>query len=207
MAVARDHLCRERVRLQGEALACESLDVGLELRVRADRAGELADAVRLQRPQQARARPVELERPADELPAERGRLGMDAVRAADADGVPVPLSLNDDSTSRRPPSWICSDSAVSTTSEDVSPWCTQRPAGPSCSATASTKAATSWSVARSISATRSGDGATARSRIEATSSAGIAPTSAQASSAASSTSSQRASLLSSDQILAMAGRA
>ena len=110
------------------------------------------------------------------------------------------------SRTRTPASWICRESAVSTTSDDVRPKWTQRPSGPSCSVTASTKAAVSWSVTRSISATRSGVGTCARARIAATSSAGIAPTSAHASSAASSTSNQRASLLSSDQILVMAGR-
>ena len=44
---------------------------------------------------------------------------------------------------------------VSRTSLEVSPWWIQRPAGPALSASTSTKAATSWSVTRSRSATAS----------------------------------------------------
>ena len=73
---------------------------------------------------------VELERPAGELPAERRRLGVDPVRAADADRPAVLFGA-----ARRPPrapgrvrrrgaappSRIWRASAVSTTSDDVSP--------------------------------------------------------------------------------------
>ncbi len=74
------------------------------------------------------------------------------------------------------------------------------------SPTASTNAARSWPVRRSISATCSGDGGAACARAPAAASAGTTPSSAHASSAASSTSSQSSSLRSSDQTLAMAGR-
>ena len=89
--VARDHLRRDRIGLEPEPLARDPLDLGLDGRVRADRARELADAVDLERAQQARPVAVELERPAGELPAERRRLGVNPVRAADADRVPVLL--------------------------------------------------------------------------------------------------------------------
>ncbi len=130
VAVARDHLRRERVRLEPEPLAGDALDLGIEAAVGADRARELADAVRLERPHEPRAVAVELERPAGELPAERRRLGVDAVRAADADRAPVLLGAADDRVERPvdarrggalPASWIWSESAVSTTSEEVSP--------------------------------------------------------------------------------------
>ena len=50
MPVAGDHLRRERVRLEAEPLARDALDLGLELRIRADGAGELPDAVLFERP-------------------------------------------------------------------------------------------------------------------------------------------------------------
>ena len=56
MPVACDHLRRERVRLQAEPLARDALDLGVELRVRADGAGELPDAVLLERRASASAR-------------------------------------------------------------------------------------------------------------------------------------------------------
>ena len=79
VAVSCDHLRRDRIRFEPEPLTRNALDLGVELRVRADRPGELADTVRLECVQQTRARPVELERPAGELPAEGRRLGVDAV--------------------------------------------------------------------------------------------------------------------------------
>ena len=44
--VARDHLRRDRIGLEPEPLARDALDLGLDRRVRPDRARELADAVR-----------------------------------------------------------------------------------------------------------------------------------------------------------------
>ncbi len=65
----------------------------------------------------------------------------------------------------------------------------QRPSGPICAATTSTKAATSWLVTRSRSSTAS-TVKLARSRQAAASSADTTPASASASATASSTSSQ-----------------
>src|SRR5262249_381657 len=131
MAVARDDLSRERIGLEPQPLARTPLDVGLDLRVRPDGAGQLADTVRFQRAQHPRAPAVELERPASELPAERRRLGVDPVRASPADPFPVPpppprattasSPRSIPSTIRCPASWICSERAVSTTSDDVRP--------------------------------------------------------------------------------------
>ena len=79
----------------------------------------------------ARARAaVELERPARELQPERRRLGVDAVRAADASasaGAPPRARRRRRARGRcpraisAPASRICSASAVSTTSDEVSP--------------------------------------------------------------------------------------
>jgi hypothetical protein len=57
--------------------------------VGADCAGELADAHSLERVPEPVAAPLELERPAGELQAEGGRLGVNAVCPADADVVLV----------------------------------------------------------------------------------------------------------------------
>jgi hypothetical protein len=83
VAVARNHLRRGRFGLEAQPLAGEPLDLGIEGRVRPDGAGKLPDAVRLESGRDPLAGPVELERPAGELPAERDRLRVDAVRAAD----------------------------------------------------------------------------------------------------------------------------
>ena len=52
--VARDHLRRDGIRLEAEPLAGDPLDLGVDRGVRADRAGELADADRLERALEAR---------------------------------------------------------------------------------------------------------------------------------------------------------
>src|SRR5205823_1297032 len=67
----------------------DPLQLGIEARVGADRARELPDPAFVEPARQARPRAVELERPARELPAERRRLGVNAVRAPDADRAPV----------------------------------------------------------------------------------------------------------------------
>jgi hypothetical protein len=54
----------------------------------------------VERPVQARAVAIELEGPDAELETEAGRLGVDAVRAADADGAPVLAGAADDSSER-----------------------------------------------------------------------------------------------------------
>jgi hypothetical protein len=83
---------------------------------------------------------------------------------------------------------ICSAWAVSTTSDEVSPKCSQRAAGPTFSATAVVKAITSCCVVLSISSMRAMSNA-ARARSSRAASAGTSPASAIASVAASSTSS------------------
>src|SRR4051794_26906950 len=100
MPVAGDHLRRDRIRLESEALAGDALDLGVDRRVGADRARELADAAAGERPLDTAAGAVELERPTGELPAERGRLGVDAVRAADADRPAMLLGERDDGRER-----------------------------------------------------------------------------------------------------------
>ena len=127
--VALDDLRRRRRRLEAEALAGDPLDLGVDRRVLADGARELADAHALERARDARACAVELERPHRELQTERRRLGVDAVRAADAEREPVLLRARDDgreravepSSNSAPASCTCSASAVSTTSDDVRP--------------------------------------------------------------------------------------
>src|SRR4029453_13761237 len=96
---------------------------------------------------------------------------------------------------------------VSTTSLEVSPWCTHAPAGrPTDSWTTSTNAATSWSVTRSRSSTAAGV-TEARRRIASASAGGITPSFAPASPARSSTSSHVASRASSVNSSAISGRA
>src|SRR3954449_2356088 len=87
VTVARDHLRGEWVGLEAESVAGGPLDVRLDLGVGPDGPGELADAVRLERSGNASPGSVELERPTGELPAESSRLGVNTVRAPDADGV------------------------------------------------------------------------------------------------------------------------
>jgi hypothetical protein len=96
MAISRDHLSRDGLGLESQTFAGDALDLGIDLCVGPDRSGQLPDAIRLERPRDACARAIELERPAGKLPAERCRLRMNAVRAADADGVAVLLRSRDD---------------------------------------------------------------------------------------------------------------
>ena len=130
MPVARDDLRRDRLRLEAEPLAGDPLELRVGDRVGADRAGELPEAHRLERAAQALAAALELERPAGELQPEGRRLGVDAVRAADADRLPVLLGPRRDCGLRArrrpraasaPASRIWSASAVSTTSDEVRP--------------------------------------------------------------------------------------
>jgi hypothetical protein len=127
--VALQDLRRGRRRLETEALARDALELGIGRGVRADRAGELADAHSLERPRDAARGAGELERPAGELEPERRRLGVDAVRAADLQRLAVLLGAcataakarSSPARIERPASRTCSESAVSTTSEDVRP--------------------------------------------------------------------------------------
>src|SRR6476659_400581 len=100
MAVARDHLCGEGIGLEPEPFARDPFYPGVELCIRADSAGQLPDPVRLECPFDASASAVELERPARELPPERGRLRVNSVRATDADRRAVLLGLCDDRLER-----------------------------------------------------------------------------------------------------------
>ena len=68
--VALDDLRRGRLGLEAEPLAGDALDLGVDRRVVADRARELADANALERARDAAPGAVELERPDREL---RGR--------------------------------------------------------------------------------------------------------------------------------------
>src|SRR5439155_9599502 len=95
VTVACDHLRRERIRFEAESFARDPLDLRLDLRIRPDRPGQLADAVRLESGCHPAARPIELERPPGKLPPEGRWLGVDPVRAADADRVPVLLRAGD----------------------------------------------------------------------------------------------------------------
>ena len=116
---------------------------------------------------QPRSVAVELERPAGELRAERDRLGVHAVRPADhrrARGAPrrggrpprAPGRARRGGAPRpRAPGARAPCRARPTTSGRSG---ASAPGGPTCSATASTKAATSCCVRSSISATRCGRG-------------------------------------------------
>src|SRR5207237_9048278 len=67
----------------------EPLDIRVARRVGPDRPGQLADSIRRERGRDSGARPIELVGPARELPAEGRWLCVNAVRSADADGVPM----------------------------------------------------------------------------------------------------------------------
>ena len=130
VAVALEDLRRGGRGLEAEPLAREPLELGIGRGVRADGARELPDAHPLERPRDPLAAARQLERPADELEPERRRLGMDAVRAADLQRLAVLLGARGDGGEERvsrparisaPASRTCSESAVSTTSEEVRP--------------------------------------------------------------------------------------
>ena len=137
---------------------------GPERRVGADRAGDRAGRRLRERALQPLGVAVRLDREAGELEPERGRLGVDAVGAADAQRVrraraparraPRPARARA-GTITSPARRSCSASAVSSTSDEVSPKWIQRPAGPADAPSTSTNAATSWSVTASRSFTAS----------------------------------------------------
>src|SRR4030095_6873146 len=83
MTVALDDLGRRRRRLKAEALAGQALSFRIRRRVRPDGAGELSAPHALERALQATSRSIELEGPDGELQPERGRLGVDSVRASE----------------------------------------------------------------------------------------------------------------------------
>ncbi len=102
-------------------------------------------------------------------------------------------------------STICTASVVSRMSDDVSPWCIQRAAGPTDAATFSRKAMTSCCVRFSISRICATSNF-AFARISAASAFGTSPSSASASVASVSISSQMENFRCSDQISAISGR-
>ena len=82
VAVALDDLGADRVDVQAQVGQDLRLDVRAEVAVRPDRAGDLARADLVDGGGQAGPPAVDLERPAGELEAHRGRLGVDRVGAA-----------------------------------------------------------------------------------------------------------------------------
>ena len=128
--------CDESAPARGRAGCRPPLDRRIEVRERAHRAGELAD------PNFARAADAldvarQLGVPERQLQTEGHRLGVDAVRAADHRRVLVLAarvltaspSAGEACRIRSHASRICSASAVSTTSEEVRPKCSQRADG------------------------------------------------------------------------------
>ena len=128
MPISLDDLRGLRRRLETETLTRELLQLRPCGRVGADGAGQLADPHPFQRPLEPHTA-IELERPAGELQPERRRLGVNAVRAAHDQCLPVLLGPGDDRgeravetlKSKAPASCTWSASAVSSTSEDVNP--------------------------------------------------------------------------------------
>ena len=96
MPIALEDLRRARCRLEPEGLAGDALHLGCDRRVGADGARELSDREPGEGMLEARAVPFELEHPAEELQAERGRLGVHPVRAPDGHRVAVLLGPSDD---------------------------------------------------------------------------------------------------------------
>ena len=96
MAVALEDLRGARSGLEPEALAGDPLDLGIGRGVGADGARELADPHSFERPGDARAVTLEREGPAGELETEGGGLGVDAVRAADRQGLAMLLGASND---------------------------------------------------------------------------------------------------------------
>ena len=161
-----DDLVRGLGRAQAEPGADLLLDPRVDLRVRADRPADRADAHGLAGPAEPLAVAVELERPERDLVPEARRLGDDPVRPAGhrrCRGARAPAASSTASSrssrpsSRSVASRSCRASPVSSTSDDVSPKWTQRPAGPTDSATTCTKAATSCRVTRSTLERRARD--------------------------------------------------
>ena len=84
VAVARDDLCGDVLAREPQAREHAQLEVGTRGRVGADGAGDRADVRLVEGELQALGVAVRLECEAGELDAERGRLGVDAVGAPDA---------------------------------------------------------------------------------------------------------------------------
>ena len=99
-----------------------------------------------------------------ELEAEGGRLGVDAVRAADGrrhlvlEGAALDArreARRDRRAAGSTARTSCTLKQVSSTSDEVMPWCTKRASGPTISARCVRKAMTSCFTSRSISSMRS----------------------------------------------------
>ncbi len=103
----------------------------------------------------------------------------------------------------------CTDSVVSSTSDDVMPWCTKRASGPISSARWVVNAMVSCRVSFSISSMRAGSilAPRPRSQIVAAASFGMTPNSAIASAACASISKWMRYLVSSDQSETISARA
>ena len=86
--------------LEAELLAGNALDLGLAGRIRADGAGELADAQAFDCVEEAFSVTVERERPPHELEPERRRLRVNAVRASHAQRLPVLFGAGRDGVER-----------------------------------------------------------------------------------------------------------
>jgi len=100
VAVALEDLGRARRRVQSQPFARDPLDLGVDRRVLADCPGQLSDPHSRNGPLDPCPVPVEPECPTGEFQPECSRLGMDAVRAAHAERVPMLLGPVDDSAKR-----------------------------------------------------------------------------------------------------------
>ena len=140
------------------------LDLGAEMAVRPDRAGDLARADLVDRGGEPGPSAIDLERPPGELVAERGRLGVDRVGAAHHHGLRLGAGPGHDR--RGQPVGIVEQPPARGLAAGGRDRCPRRrcwsgrgagtdPSAPTVSATWLTKAMTSWSVVRSISAIRS----------------------------------------------------
>ena len=220
VAIALDDLRGDGDGGEAEFGADGFLVLRLEMAECADGAGELADAEVFGGGVEAGEVALHLGVPEEELEAEGGGFGVDSVGAADDGGVfkfegaffkvseraRIPARMRAEASR----SWR--DCAVSTTSVEVRPKCSQREdfsaakGGASiCSATAVVKAMTSWRTSASISSMR----ATVklpRAAMASAAACGTRPKRARACEATVSTVSHERNLFSSDQMRPMAGR-
>ena len=128
--VARDHLGRDRIGLEPEALAGDPLDLGVERRVRADRARR---AGRRESPRardraasgRGRARTPSLRASSRRSSARRGCRASGRCRSfcrcSSARRTTAASARSSSASRSAPASRICSERAVSTTSEEVRP--------------------------------------------------------------------------------------
>ena len=214
MSVALQDLGRARRRLEAQTLARDPLDLGVDRRVLADRARELAHPQAVERMLDPQAVPVECERPAGELQPERRGLRMHTMRAAHAERFPMCLRLVDDDVERaldaleheRARFLDCErEGGVDyvrggETEMEPTPVLTEF-VRDRVDERRDIVVRLAFELGNSLRGRRF-----AAAAMRSTASAGRTPMADQPASAASSTSSIRASLASSDQIRAMAGR-